>query len=380
MRAVIGIFLSVLFAVPLSSTAFGADDGKRIKVVLLNPWSAAEPFGRTIVGAMEETAPQLGIDFSSVPASRPEDMVAEVRKLVDMGDGRPDFLIITVHKGIGTKVLEIAEGAKMPVFLINQGLLGEEKDRAGGPREHYKYWIGQMLPDDDKAGYDLARELIGCAGQAKAFDAKGRIPVVALTGVQLDYAAIMRERGLARAVESDKRVDLLQTVPANWTPGLAESKTQLLLGRYPDVRVIWAANDAMSMGAVAAIERAGRRPGKDVLVGGIDWNADALRAVADGKLAVSVGGHLLEGVWAMVLLCDYYHGIDFASERVDWRSEMIPLTREDVAEYVARLGPGNWKKLDVRRFSKYYNPKLKAYDFSVKALLAGGGREPRSEP
>lgn len=95
-----------------------------------------------------------------------------------------------------------------------------------------------------------------------------------------------------------------------------------------------------------------------------------MKAVADGKLVATIGGHFLEGAWAMVLLCDHYHGIDFASERIDWRSEMLPLTQETVGNYLKYFGTGHWRKIDFRRFSKFYNRDLKTYNLSLRALLA----------
>ena len=62
------------------------------------------------------------------------------------------------------------------------------------------------------------------------------------------------------------------------------------------------------------------------------------------------------------------------SERVDWRSQMMPLTKEIVDHYSKFLGTDNGNRIDFRRRSKFYNPDLKTYDFSLKTLLA----EPRA--
>ena len=42
----------------------------------------------------------------------------------------------------------------------------------------------------------------------------------------------------------------------------------------------------MSMGAIAAMEAAGKTPGKDLMIASIDGTKDAAQAVADGKIAV----------------------------------------------------------------------------------------------
>jgi ABC-type sugar transport system substrate-binding protein len=44
----------------------------------------------------------------------------------------------------------------------------------------------------------------------------------------------------------------------------------------------------MTMGAIAAMEAAGKTPGKDIIIASIDGTKDAAQAVADGKIAVLV--------------------------------------------------------------------------------------------
>jgi ABC-type sugar transport system substrate-binding protein len=361
--------ICVIFFVLLSSFSRAADADKPIKVDFINAIPAHNQFWDNLVGAMQTAAQQLGIDFTNHVAITPEEMVSEATRLVK-GPERPDYLIVTLHTGIHTKVLKIADEAKLPVFLINAGLVGEDKARYGGPREHFKYWIGQMLPNEEQAGHDLARSLLDRAEAEKKFAPDGRVPIMAITGQEGDFPTVMRNQGLERAVAEDLAANLQQIVTANWFREQAKIKVPLILKRYPDTKVIWVANDAMALGVITALEELGRKPGKDIFAGGIDWNDDAVKAVADGKLVATIGGHFLEGAWAMVLLCDHYHGIDFASERIDWRSEMLPLTKETVGNYLKYFGTGHWRKIDFRQFSKFYNRDLKTYNFSLETLLA----------
>ena len=43
----------------------------------------------------------------------------------------------------------------------------------------------------------------------------------------------------------------------------------------------------MAIGAIAALEAAGKEPGKDILVVSIDGEKDALQAIVDGKLGAT---------------------------------------------------------------------------------------------
>jgi len=374
----------ILIWVLVSSVAFAVDAGRPIRVDFINP--LVDPTGNETVWSLfdigyikisQAAAKQLGMVFTQHPAFRPETMEAETLRLIS-GPDRPDYLVVTIHRGIGVRLLEIAEKAKLPVFVINAGLLDDDRRRVGGPREHYKYWIGQMLPDDEGAGYQLAKLLIDRAKLDPRFNHNGHVTLAAFAGRSVDGAAVLRNLGLQRAVAEDPLVNLVQVVPAGWDRVAARAKIPLLLGRYPDVTAIWAANDGMAMGAIAGLETAGRKPGEDILVGGINWDSDALRAVADGRLVATMGGHFLESIWTLVLLCDYHHGLDFAAERVDWRSPMLALSRENLRNYEPRLETMDWNKINFRRLSKYFSPDLKAYRFSLDELIATPGVNGRS--
>jgi simple sugar transport system substrate-binding protein len=52
--------------------------------------------------------------------------------------------------------------------------------------------------------------------------------------------------------------------------------------------VLYAHNDDMAIGAIQAIEEAGLKPGKDVLVIGVDAVKGAFEAMVAGKMNVSV--------------------------------------------------------------------------------------------
>jgi ABC-type sugar transport system substrate-binding protein len=241
----------------------------------------------------------------------------------------------------------------------------------GGPREHFKLWIGEMLPNEEQAGENLANLLLDAAEKAIPNQRGKRIHVLGMSGTETDSGAILRNEGLRKALAARPNAELLQIVSAHWFYDEAKEKSELMFRRYPDIDVLWSANDRMALAGIDTLVAMGRVPGRDVMVGGMDWDTRALSAIVDGKMVASIGGQVLEGAWALVLLCDLYHGIDFASERLAWRSEMVPITKENVERYRHSLGAGNWQKLNFKRFSKFYHPEIKSYNLSVDALVQG---------
>jgi galactofuranose transport system substrate-binding protein len=63
---------------------------------------------------------------------------------------------------------------------------------------------------------------------------------------------------------------------------------ETLLRAHPNVDAVYAHNDEMAIGAIAALKAAGRKPGQDVTLVSIDGERAALEAIVDGELGASV--------------------------------------------------------------------------------------------
>jgi ribose transport system substrate-binding protein len=83
---------------------------------------------------------------------------------------------------------------------------------------------------------------------------------------------------------------------------------ETLLQAHPDATAIYAHNDEMAMGAIAAIEAAGKVPGKDIILVSIDGTRDALQAIIDGKLGATVECNPRFGPKAFETLARYAKG------------------------------------------------------------------------
>jgi inositol transport system substrate-binding protein len=80
---------------------------------------------------------------------------------------------------------------------------------------------------------------------------------------------------------------LLAAQTAEWDRAKAVTLMENWLQSHGDkISAVFAQNDEMAMGALLAIERAGRK--KDILVVGVDAIGDALQAVKDGRLDATV--------------------------------------------------------------------------------------------
>jgi ribose transport system substrate-binding protein len=97
-----------------------------------------------------------------------------------------------------------------------------------------------------------------CTAKALAESMGGKGNVIALAGVEDSTTSQTRVAGLKDGLKAYPDVKLLEVQSANWDPQQGLSVTQSLLTKYPgQVNGIWAADDAMIIGATNAAKNAG---------------------------------------------------------------------------------------------------------------------------
>lgn len=268
-------------------------------------------------------------------------------------ENKPDYLVFMFKEQVSTRILTYASEMGVKVFTIDTGVPAATKASVGGPRETLPNWIGHLAPDNAGAGRTLTTILEQQAQRLGLTGPGQPLQLVALSGTLDSSAAKDRQQGLVDAVSAN-RSNLLQLVDAEWSLDLAKKKTLVLLQRYPQVAAIWSASDGMALGAIDALKQAGKRPGEDVLVGGVDWEPRALQAIRNGELAVSLGRHFMGGGLALLLLHDYHHGFDFSDDKSSpiLSYQLKPATIDNVDMVEKILDQELWRNVDFRSFSR----------------------------
>jgi ribose transport system substrate-binding protein len=108
--------------------------------------------------------------------------------------------------------------------------------------------------------------------------------VIELQGIAGTSAARERGEGFQQAVAAHK-FNVLASQPADFDRTKGLNVMQNLLTAHPDVKAVFAQNDEMALGALRALQTAGKT---DVMVVGFDGTPDGVKAVEDGKLAATI--------------------------------------------------------------------------------------------
>jgi ABC-type sugar transport system substrate-binding protein len=343
-----------------------------MRACILNPANDEDPFFGRMARFAAVAARSLEVELeviecgAAAQAAETEQMTRIARELAAR-PVRPHYAIVSNTRFTALATIPTLASAGIKTFLITEGLFFAERRELGDPGGKHPNWIGELLPDDEEAGRHLGSIVIDAARAHGKVAADGKVHVVGLNGTQT-IASVMRYKGLKDLCAAREDVVLHDVLPALWSRSEAQRITRDLLQRFPETTAIWAANDSMALGAAEVADELGRKPGTDLFVGGIDWAPFAFEKVEEGVFTASLGGHFLDGAWALTMLHDHHQGQ--ALDRPRSRSSWAAATAENLASYRKLYDEKRWRNIDFTRFSRVKNPELKAYDFSVESALS----------
>ena len=264
-----------------AATKASAPAGKRYQLALIVK-NLVNPVWISMKTEAERAAKELGVDVVTMAPTKPDNVEEQLRMVEDLIQKKVDAIILVPadSKAI-VPGIEKANAAGIPVINVNTKAYGGKT-------------VTFVSSDNVAAGKMSAEFAI------KAIGGKGK--AIILEGVPAAQTAEDVKKGFMEALAANPGVTLLASQTANFLRAQGQSVTENLLQRYPDVDLILSANDEMAMGALQAIDAAGKS-GK-IKVASIDATKDGIKAVADGRMLVTVDKALglqgYEGVKAAV--------------------------------------------------------------------------------
>lgn len=232
-------------------------------IVIITPSLDNPFFGQEALGA-EARAKELG--YQTLKYSHDDDAFKQ-SQLIDNAMAQGAAAIVLDNAGADASVAAVqkAKSAGIPVFLIDREISVRGIAAAQIVSNNYQ---GAML---------------GAAAFAQAMGESGAY--VELVGKESDTNAMIRSRGYHEVLDQYPGLKMAARQSANWDQQQAFAKVQSILQANPGIKGIIAGNDTMALGAVAALESAGR---SDVIVVGFDGSNDARDAILSGKLHATV--------------------------------------------------------------------------------------------
>ncbi len=180
-------------------------------------------------------------------------------------------------------VLREVHTAGIPVVLVDRGI--ETADET--------LYATLVASDFVAEGRMAAEWLVSASG--------GKARVIELEGSPGSDPANDRKQGFAEGIAAHPGVTVVRSESALFSMAKAKEVMEALIQTLGTggFDAVYAHNDDMALGAIQALEAAGKKPGQDVRVVSIDGVRGAFEAMAAGKLDASVECNPLLGPAAL---------------------------------------------------------------------------------
>lgn len=282
--------------------------GGRIAVVistLNNPWFVV--LGEAAKARAEELGYEATLFDSQNDTAREtahfENIIAGGYKAILFNPTDADASIANVKK---------AKDAKIPVFCMDREI--NSTDAA----------VSQMLSDNYSGCVDLGQYFV------KRLNKKGTY--VELLGLVGDNNTWNRSKGFHSVVDKFPDLKMVQQQSADFDRTRAMEVMESLLQVHPDIDAVFCGNDAMAMGALKAIEGAGKTD--RIKVFGYDGAADVVQAIAEKKIEATVMQFpKLMARAAAESADEYIKGKRDFQQKIPVAVELV--TQENVGDYIA---------------------------------------------
>jgi len=210
-------------------------------------------------------------------------------------------------RAVGTAIRE-ANGVGIPVFTADIACLDPTAKV-----------VAHVATDNEGGGRLAAQAMIAALGD------RGKVAILDCPEIE---SVILRTRGFRdELLARDSGIEIVACLSGGAEREKSMKAMQDILQSHPGLTGVFAINDPSALGAVAALERAGRLA--DVVVIGFDGQPDGIAAIKAGKIHADpvqfperIGRQIAKAA------CDYLDGIDVAEEQLIptelYRREQIP--------------------------------------------------------
>jgi ABC-type sugar transport system substrate-binding protein len=239
--------------------------------------------------SVTDEAAKRGIELKfSDGQQKQENQIKAVRAFIAQ---KVDVIVLAPVVEAGFEpVLKEAKRAKIPVILSDRRAKVSDDSL-------YATFIGSDFVEE---GRRAAKFLIERTG--------GKAKIAELQGTTGSAPANDRMKGFKEVIADKPEMQIIMSQTGEFTRAKGKEVMEAFLKspQGKEINALFSHNDDMALGAIQAIEAAGLKPGKDILIVSIDGVRAAFEAMAEGKLNCTVecnpliGPQLFDAVEAIV--------------------------------------------------------------------------------
>lgn len=167
-------------------------------------------------------------------------------------------------------VLQEARDAGIPVLTTDRMIHTEDESLYAG-------FIGS---DFHREGMSAGEFLI----EKMRRDALGQLNIVELSGTIDSTPMLQRAEGFRDAIAGYDNLKLIDSMSGDFLRPKGRECMKVLLEKHEKIDVLYSHNDAMTLGAISAMEEAGLKPGEDIIIITVDGQQEAVDLLKEGRV------------------------------------------------------------------------------------------------
>ena len=259
-------------SVPMATQPASASAAPAPRKIGLVMKTLTNPFFIEMEKGARRAEKDLGISLIVKTAAQETSVEQQIQLVNDLIAAKVDAIVIAPADSQSlVETLKKASDAGIKIVNIDNRLDTESLKKAG---------LGEIpfiSVDNDAGAYK--------AGKYLADKASTPTQAAILEGMRSADNARQRMEGAKRALLENKQIKLVASETANWKIDEGYSVTKALFTKHPEVRLLFAANDMMAIGAIKYLQESGKTK---VAVVGYDALGEAIAEIKAGRMAATV--------------------------------------------------------------------------------------------
>lgn len=280
-----------------SSKTSTASSGKTELKIGVLVWKYDDTYGSTVRAALEKYAKEIGTEMGLTIKLDMQDandsMATQLEQATVMFAAKPDFVIVNLAEvASGQSIVDIAKQNNVPFLFYNKEPTKETIKAV--VQDSGSIFVGTTPREAGDMQGEILADLF--AKNAKIdINGDGKLQYVMFEGEANNPEAIARTKySVETAIAKGLKLEQLgETLVCNWDQAAAQDAMTATWAKYgKKIEVIFANNDMMGLGALAALNSAGYNTGKtgdpSIVVIGVDAVDSAIASIKAGGMTATV--------------------------------------------------------------------------------------------
>lgn len=296
MKKVLVLMLALVLALSCFTAMAEMKDEYDVRVLV---WKFDDTYGSSVRQGMDKWAKavgdELGCKINLTMYDAADDMAKQVEQANILVGDKPDFVIINLAEvASGQTLVDLFTEAGIPFLFYNKPPTEETYDsvvKASG-----SFFVGTLAREAGDMQGEILSDLWAADASKLDLNGDGTIQFVEFEGEPNNAEAIARSQYSQETAEAlgvpMEDVNGGEWIVANWDSAQAQEKMLATWAAHPEIELVFANNDDMAIGVIAALNQSGYNTGNEgdpsIAVIGVDATDAAYEAIRAGKMTATV--------------------------------------------------------------------------------------------